>query len=129
MNDTAGPDSIVPTLLVFGVFPRMSTKDVVNTTVIERGRAIRRAIKEVAKLYTKRHVAKALQTRNRPNINEILGLAIGEPVLVWRENKGWEGPFTMLSIDGRDCTVKLPNGPLTFRITSVKKYYEPQDKP
>jgi hypothetical protein len=88
VNDTAGPDSIVPTLLVFGAFPRMSTKDVVNTTVIERGRVIRRAMKEVAELYAKRHVAEALQTRNGPNINEILGLTIGEPVLVWRENKG-----------------------------------------
>ena len=49
-NDTAGPDGLVPTLLVFGTFPRMSINDTPSTTTIERGKAIRKAIKEVVEL-------------------------------------------------------------------------------
>jgi hypothetical protein len=44
-------------------------------------------------------------------------------VLVYRENKGWQGPFKLISIDGHDYTIKLPSGPTHFRITLVKKYY------
>ena len=88
VNDTAGPDGLVPTLLVFGTFPRMSVNDTISITTIERGKAIRKAMKEVAELLAKRHINEALRTRNGPNITEVLGLAIGEEVLVWRENKG-----------------------------------------
>jgi hypothetical protein len=129
VNDTAGPDGLVPTLLVFGTFPRMSIKDTTTTTVVERGKAIRKAMKEVAELHAKRHVTEALRTRNGPNISDVLDLAIGEKVLVYRENKGWDGPHTMLSVDGHNCVVKLPAGPTTFRITSVKKYFVPPNTP
>ena len=87
-NDIAGPDGLVPTLLVFGIFPRMSINDTSSATTIERGRTIRKAMKEVAELHAKRHVNEALRTRNGPNVTDVLGLAIGEEVLVWRENKG-----------------------------------------
>ena len=50
-------------------------------------------------------------------------LAIGNEVLVWRENKGWNGPYKLLLIDGRNCTIQLPSGPTQFRITSIKRYY------
>jgi hypothetical protein len=88
VNDTAGPDGLVPTLLVFSTFPRISIKDITTTTVVERGKAIRKAMKEVAELHAKRHVTEALRTRNGPNISDVLDLAIGEKVLVYRENKG-----------------------------------------
>jgi hypothetical protein len=81
-NDTAGPDGLVLTLLVFGTFPRISINDTPLTTTIKRGKAIQKAIKEVAELQAKRHVTKALRTRNGPNITDVLGLAIGEEVLV-----------------------------------------------
>ena len=80
-------------------------------------------MKEVTKLYTKRHITEALRTCNGPNITEILGLAISKEVLVQRENKRQDGLYIMLLIDGYDCMIKLPSGPIVFCVTSIKKYY------
>jgi hypothetical protein len=44
-------------------------------------------------------------------------------VLVWRENKGWTGPYDIASIDGYNITVDMVNGPTQFRATHVKPYY------
>jgi hypothetical protein len=34
INDSAGPNSLIPTLLVFGAYPRIVESDVPNPTVI-----------------------------------------------------------------------------------------------
>jgi hypothetical protein len=33
----------------------------------------------------------------------------------------------MLSIDGEECILELPNGPTTFRSTTVKPYHADSD--
>jgi hypothetical protein len=50
INDTAGPDRLVPTLLVFGAYPRMVESDAPSTTVTQRAIAIKKAMVEVQKL-------------------------------------------------------------------------------
>ena len=82
VNNTAEPDSLILTLLIFDTFPKISLNNVTSITTVEREKAIRKTIKKVAELHTKRHVNKALRTRNRPNITDMLGLAIGQDVLV-----------------------------------------------
>ena len=52
VNDSAGPDRIVPTLLVFGVYPRITNIDPPLLSVIKRAKAIYIATKEVRRLYT-----------------------------------------------------------------------------
>ena len=85
-------------------------------------------MKSVAELYVKRQISDALNQRNGPNVEEKLDMAIGDKVLVWRENKGWAGPYTLLSIDGNTCNIDLPSGTTSFRITSVKKYHIDHDQ-
>ena len=82
INNTTRLDSLILTLLVFSTFPRININNILVTTTIERGKVIRKAMKEVTELYTKRHVTEALRTRNGPNIIEILGLVISKEVLV-----------------------------------------------
>jgi hypothetical protein len=48
INDSAGPDGIVPTLLVFGAYPRLTEIDPPSPSVTKRAEAIRAATKEVA---------------------------------------------------------------------------------
>ncbi|KAI0993082.1 hypothetical protein K3495_g15102 [Podosphaera aphanis] len=48
LNDTAGPDGLVPTLLVFGAYPRMTELDAPSPTVSQRSNAIRQALKELS---------------------------------------------------------------------------------
>ena len=52
VNNLAGLDRIVPTLLVFGVYPRIMNIDPLLLSVIKRAEAIRIATKEVRRLYT-----------------------------------------------------------------------------
>jgi hypothetical protein len=123
VNNTAGPDGLVPTLLVFSTYPRMTTTDTLSLTVTERGKAITKAIKQIAELHAKRQVTDVLKQRNGPNINDILDVLISKDVLIYKEDKGWKGPYTFVLNDSQTCTVTLLSGLIRFRITSVKRYY------
>jgi hypothetical protein len=132
VNDTAGPDGLVPTLLVYGALPRMVEYDAPSPTVAQRSAALKKATMEIQKLRAKRLVADALGTRNGPSTTEIHDLTINSDVLVWREgNTGqpgsWEGPYKLVAINGEDCVLSLPRGNTTFRSTSVKPLYVPDE--
>lgn len=140
VNDTAGPDGIVPTLLVFGVYPRMTDMDAPHPSVQKRALAIMKATKEVRRLTAVRQVADALAMRNGPSTLATLNLPLGSEVRVWREkgmdNKqakpGWDGPRILLAIEGETCTVQMPHGPVKFRSTVVKPFRtkpEPEQEP
>jgi hypothetical protein len=47
INDTAGPEGLVPTLLVFGAYPRMIELDAPSPSVSQRIAAIRKAMSEI----------------------------------------------------------------------------------
>ncbi|OXV11344.1 hypothetical protein Egran_00895 [Elaphomyces granulatus] len=66
VNDTAGPDGLIPTLLVFGAYPRMVELDLPAPTITQRATAIKRAMEEVIKLRASRQVTEALRQRNGP---------------------------------------------------------------
>ena len=50
INDSAGPDGIIPTLLVFRVYPRITKIDALLLSVTKRAEAIYTATKEVRRL-------------------------------------------------------------------------------
>jgi hypothetical protein len=56
--------------------------------VTEHGKAIIKAMKQIAELYAKRQVTNALKQQNGPNISDILDVLIGKDVLVYRKDKG-----------------------------------------
>jgi len=127
INDSAGPDGLVPTLLVFGAYPQMVEADAPSPTVAQRAAAIKKAMAEIQKLRAERQIIEALNIRNGPNTTAIHDLPPNSPVLVWREgNTGqsghWDGLFDLLTIEGETCTIKLSSGPTTFRSTVVKPY-------
>jgi hypothetical protein len=47
VNDTAGPDGLVPTLLVFGAYPRLTHMSPPSPSIETRTRTIRKAMAEV----------------------------------------------------------------------------------
>ena len=53
VNDTAGPDGLVPTLLVYRAYLRMSNLDPPALSIIEQAAAIQKAIAEIVKLQAK----------------------------------------------------------------------------
>ena len=84
INDTAGPDGITPTLLVFGAFPRMSELNPPAPSIAQRATAIKKAMAEITKLRATRQVNDALRTRNGPRTENLHSLPLGSDVLVWR---------------------------------------------
>ncbi|KAI1007041.1 hypothetical protein K3495_g1179 [Podosphaera aphanis] len=134
LNDSVGPDGLVPTLLVFSAYPRMVESDAPSPTVTERTKALRTATQELERIRATRQVYDALNTRNDLFTTEIHKLPLNFPVLVRRErNSGhlgkWDGPFKLLNVDGETCTINMPSGPTQFPITNVKTYLTEQDNP
>ena len=117
-NDTAGPNGLVPTLLVFGAYPRMTTLDPPSPSIIKRAQAINKAMKELQTLQAERNVTDALRLRNGPDTSVILDLPLNSEVKTWRENAGngrpgWTGPHTLVAIEGHNCVVRNSRGNIT----------------
>jgi hypothetical protein len=83
VNDTAGPDGLVPTLLVYGAYPWMSNLDPPAPSVIDRAAVIRKAMAEIVKLRAKQTVNSALYHRNGPDTTLIHSLPLNSEVLMW----------------------------------------------
>ena len=54
VNDIAEYNGLVPTLLVFEIFPRIISDDIFTLSIIERAKTIKMAMSEVAKFHAKR---------------------------------------------------------------------------
>jgi hypothetical protein len=54
INNSAGSDGIVPTLLVFGTYPRMIKNSAPLPSIIQRVEAIRKITKEIRRLHAER---------------------------------------------------------------------------
>ena len=82
INNSIGPNSLIPTLLVFGAYPCIVESNIPNPTVIKRAAVLKKAIEEVKKLRTERQVADTLNIYNRPKTTTIHNLPLNSPVLV-----------------------------------------------
>ena len=85
INDIAGLDGLVLTLLVYSAYPRITEHNPLLLLIAQRALAIKKAIAEVQKLRAKRQVNDAINTRNGPNIATIYDFTLNSNVLVWRE--------------------------------------------
>jgi hypothetical protein len=88
INNLAGPDGIIPTLLVFGAYSRLTEIDPPSSLVTKRTEAICVITKEVRRLHTKRQVKDALAIRNSPDTKNTLDLPLQSNVRVWRKKEG-----------------------------------------
>ena len=82
INNIAGYNGLIPTLLVFDTFPRITNDDTLTLSTIERAKVINSAMTEVAKLHAKRQVSDALYQRNGSQTMRMHDIPIGSPVLV-----------------------------------------------
>jgi hypothetical protein len=126
INDTAGPDDLVPTLLVFGAYPRMHAMDPPAPSITQRAMTIEKAMIEIRKFRAERQVANALNTRNGPIVTPVHDLPLNSDVLVWRDNPNqrgkWTGPFKLLGIESETCKIALSSEPTDFRSTVIKPF-------
>jgi len=85
INNSVGPNRLVPTLLVFGAYPRITNLDAPLPIVTQRAAAVKKAMEEIRKLRAERQVADALSMQNGPRIDAIYNLPPNSQVLIWRE--------------------------------------------
>ena len=76
VNDIASLDGLVPILLIFGAYPRLTSSDPLSPGIIKRAEAIYMAMKEVRRFYAERQVQEALAIRNGPRTTDILDLPL-----------------------------------------------------
>jgi hypothetical protein len=88
VNNTAGPNGLISTLLVFGTFPRILHELPLLPSITARGEAMRKAMAEIHKLKAQRQIAGALATRNGPNVENVLQLPLQNEVRIYREKHG-----------------------------------------
>jgi len=82
VNNTASPNGLVPTLLVYGAYLRISKLDPPAPSVIDRAAVIRKVIAEIVKLRAKQTVNNALHYRNGPNTTLVYNLPLNFKVLI-----------------------------------------------
>ena len=82
INNTAGPNGLVSTLLVYGAYLRISNLGPPTPSIIERAAIIRKAIAEIVKLRAKQTINSALYYRNGPNITLVYNLPLNSKVLI-----------------------------------------------
>jgi hypothetical protein len=76
VNDTAGLDELVPTLLVFRTYPQLSKTSPLLLLIAARATAVHKAMSKIRKLKVVRQVQDALVTRNGPNVTKVLLLPL-----------------------------------------------------
>jgi hypothetical protein len=76
VNDLAGLDGIMLTLLIFKAYPCITKDSLSSPFITKQAKAIYKAINKVRRFYTKQQVNNALAIRNRLNIKLVLTLSL-----------------------------------------------------
>ena len=137
MNDTLGPEGIVPSVLVFGEYPQAYSKSETRPnrpTSIERSKIAHTARMEMSKHMAKVRLARALKHAVPTVVDD--PLTHGDQVLVWREKivnnriGEWIGPMTVHTYDDKKKLVYIieKNGEVKpYGLVQVRRYYHPED--
>ena len=80
VNDTAGPDGLVPTLLAYGAYQRMSNLDPPTLSITDQAAAIRKAMAEMVKLQVTERVERTGDKENGTNESVNRGMVYLRPI-------------------------------------------------
>jgi len=86
INNTASPNGLIPTLLVYGAYLRISKLDPPTPSVIDRAAIIQKVMAKIVKLRAKQTINNALYYRNGPNTTLVYNLPLNSKVLIWRKS-------------------------------------------
>ena len=120
-NDVTNSDGLVPSLLVFGVLPKLPDLSRIPSNQRERFRALAAARKEYEKAISQQCIRAALN-RAPPQASNYTFVP-GDNVYVYREKlKHWTGPHIVAETDGKSDLVHIgeTTGPRQFNVSLVK---------
>ena len=126
MNDTAGSNGLVPTLLVFGVMPRIPLRKRHLPGMVDRMKAMDAARSEVSKLIARDRLKKAVKSNVPAAADKVI--QVGEQVLVYKEKpiNQWIGPFHVRDVNAKTVFVDMNGGTSQLSIDKVKVYVKPE---
>lgn len=125
MNQTARPGGLIPTLLVFGMIPRMPVAPLQLPSQRDRVLAVLTARKEMQEQVARARVRTALTSPVPAAADR--DFPPGAKVLVYREppaNK-WVGPYTVVSQQDKTMWLAIDGQPKKFSVDKVKLYRTP----
>ena len=134
LNDTLGPEGLVPSALVFGEYPstRLYTDGAADprASLESRARLATAARKEMERHMASVRIKRALRHSVPPSAD--VALNVGQKVLVWREKQvenrigEWIGPFVVQAVDREKKLVFVQDSTVgavrPFGQTQVKPY-------
>ena len=82
INNTASLDGLVPTLLVYGVYLRISNLNSSTPFITERAAVIWKVMAKIVKLRAKQTINNALYYYNKPNTTLVHDLPLNSKVLI-----------------------------------------------
>lgn len=135
MNQTAGPSGLIPTLLVFGVIPRMPVAPLPLPAQRDRMQAVVTARKEMQTEAAKARVRVALRAPV-PSASS-RDLRPGEQVLLFREKPPigedtfphWIGPYTVVAQQAKVVWLIVDGELKQFSVDKVKRFHPPLTMP
>ena len=74
VNNLVGLNRIIPTLLVFSIYPQLTEMEPLSPSITKRTEAIYTVTKEIRRLYTERQVKDILAICNSPDTKITLNL-------------------------------------------------------
>lgn len=106
----------------------MTKLESLSFSIIQHSIAMKKAIDEVLKCTVSQQVSDAVNTGNQSSTAAVHELPINLPLLVYRtkniyQSREWEGPYNLLSIQGKSVIIELTYDPTKFRSISIKHYF------
>lgn len=83
INNSIGSNKLVPILLVFDAYFRITKLDVLSLSIIQHAMALQKVIGDVQRCTTFRQVNNALNTQNGPSIWSVHDLPINSSILIY----------------------------------------------
>lgn len=118
MNDTTGPEGLVPSLLVFGILPRFPPTSTRLLSHVDRMEAMELARLEMHSITAKLKIQKALRSKIPPA--STYQVNVGDDVYVYKEkDKKWRGPFQVIRIFDKQVFVNRDGKEAQYSITHV----------
>lgn len=129
VNDTAGPNGLVPTLLVFGAIPRLP---VTAEELLAQSLPIKQMVmarKEMGRIAAQTRLETALR-RNVPCAADS-DIRVGDYVLMYREKPigKWVGPYMVVNLKGKVTTLNTGDRLLNASVDKRKPHIEHSDPP
>lgn len=126
VNDTAKQDGLVPTLLLFGVLPRLPMQPRDLPIQQSRFETTATARREMVKLTALARLNKALQT-NAPAATD-QSVCIGDVVLAYgKKEKRWLGPLTVIDSRVKGFVIEIEGKHRSFAINKINLYQKDTD--